>query len=65
MRTASGGTVSGLPEVVAALLRDIRALLDASGDAVDGSRLAAREGSFGVMATIVAASRQGRPDGSR
>lgn len=59
MRTASGRTVSGLPEVVAALLRDIRALLDASGDAVDGSRLAAREGSFGVMATIVAASREG------
>ena len=59
MRTESGTAVSGLPEVVEALLKDIRGLLDATGDSVDGSRLAAREGSFGVMATIVAASRQG------
>ncbi len=62
MRTTSGSTVSGLPEVVGALLAEIRGLLDATGDAIDGSQLAAREGSFGVMATIVAASRQG-PDG--
>lgn len=58
MRTATGATVTGLPEVVTGLLAAIRGLLDATG-AVDGSNLAAREGSFGVMATIIGASREG------
>lgn len=57
MRTAAGTTVKGLPEVVAQLLDAVRGLLDATGNAVDGSNLAAREGSFGVMTTIVSASR--------
>ena len=59
MRTATGATVTGLPEVVTGLLAAIRGLLDAIDGAVDGSNLAAREGSFGVMATIIGASREG------
>lgn len=59
MRTAAGSTVQGLPQVVTELLDAVRGLLDATGNAVDGSSLAAREGSFGVMTTIVGASREG------
>lgn len=62
MRTTTGATVTGLPEVVTGLLAAIRALLDAADGVVDGSNLAAREGSFGVMATIIGASREG-PEG--
>ncbi len=57
MRTAAGDTVTGLPAVVADLLDAVRDLLDRAGGAVNGSKLAAREGSFGVICTIVAASR--------
>ncbi|UJP11197.1 hypothetical protein L2X99_06465 [Microbacterium sp. KUDC0406] len=63
MRVSGDRTVSGLPEVVDDLLEGLRSMLDGIAGAVDGTRLAAREGSFGIVATIVAASRIG-PHGS-
>jgi len=59
MRVGVATTVSGLPDVVASVLDGIRELLDEIDGALDGSSVAAREGSFGVITTILSASRVG------
>lgn len=58
LRTASGELLAGLPAVVSAMWDSLRALLEhiRIGDAGE-AQLAARAGSFGVIVTVLAASR--------
>ncbi len=59
MRVGDVADVSGLPHVVSCVLDGVRELLDEIDGSLDGSSLAAREGSFGVITTILSASRVG------
>lgn len=54
-----GSGLPGLPHVVDALLDGMRALLEIVDDGTADSALAARAGSFGVIVTVLAASRIG------
>lgn len=59
LRAADGTALPGLPHVVDALLTAVRHLLDTVDDGRAESSLAARAGSFGVIVTVLAASRVG------
>ncbi len=66
LTTSSGTALSGLPVVVESLLDGVRTLLDTvharlhpAAAADTGPKLAARAGSFGVIVTVLAASRVG------